>query len=143
MTEGIAIRGTDGQWTISCPEQHRANAVAKNDATRGRFKDVVRILKNLRTEMSEKKLLTVDVSSFFIECLIYNVEEGFFAGEPSAHYARVRRILQRIMAQMVDIGVENALKEVNGINLLFGSQAWTIFTAYSFAERALKYLDEV
>lgn len=65
--EGVAILSTDGRWTVNFPEQHAANGVAKRVRTLYRFKKVVRILKRMRADMTERRLLTVSVPSFLVE----------------------------------------------------------------------------
>jgi len=51
-TDGVAFLSDSGQRIVNWPEQNYANGVAKNAATRTRFKGVVRIIKRLRYQMT-------------------------------------------------------------------------------------------
>jgi hypothetical protein len=53
--------------------------VAKNNATGGRFKRIVRVLKRLRNEMADHDVAAAKpIASYLIECFVWNVpNEGF------------------------------------------------------------------
>src|SRR5262249_55325956 len=63
------------------PQQHYDNGVKKNDDTRRAYKAVVRILKNVRNHFVDHGLMKIeDMSSFFIESLVWNVPDSYFQG---------------------------------------------------------------
>lgn len=64
------------------PPQHYENGNAKNDATRRRYRGMVRILKTLRNRMEEEKIRSAKpIKGFLVECLIFNVPNGSFQGQ--------------------------------------------------------------
>lgn len=60
------------------PDQHYANGVAKNKATGGRYKDVVRCTKRLDEDLRSRGLIAEPVAGYAIECLLYNVPNDRF-----------------------------------------------------------------
>ncbi len=66
---------------INFPKLHLKNCESKNVDTQGKFKDMVRIYKNMRNNLIEKKLLGEDIApSYFIENLLYNCSSPCFDG---------------------------------------------------------------
>jgi hypothetical protein len=77
--EGVIFVATSGACIISYPEQHLSNGRNKNVATGYRYKQVVRVLKKLKSNFAEAAtLLTLEdqPSSFEIESVVYNVPDG-------------------------------------------------------------------
>jgi hypothetical protein len=63
------------------PKQHSDNCTAKHQNTKGWFKPMVRIFKNMRNTMIGKGLLADAVApSYFIEGMLYNVPNDKFGG---------------------------------------------------------------
>ncbi|MFS0751742.1 nucleotidyltransferase [Oceanobacillus sp. 1P07AA] len=60
------------------PVQHYENGKNKNVATSKRYKKVVRIIKRIRYSMAQVKDEHTNISSFLIECLIWNVPNNYF-----------------------------------------------------------------
>ncbi len=143
VSEGVAILGGDGRWTFNFPEQHHANGKTKNLRTARRFKKVVRIVKRLRADMAARGIFTADIPSFFIECLVYAVEDQYFLVENDDAYDRVRRVTRR-MRELVNAPLAAAgLTEINAIKPLFAaSQPWRLETAARFLDAALFHLGD-
>lgn len=77
--DGIVFWGQDGTRVVNFPEQHQANGKVKNTATTGFYKKAVRILKHVRYQMLMEEAPSADgVSSFLIECMLYNVPDSVF-----------------------------------------------------------------
>jgi hypothetical protein len=75
--EGVFFRDAAGHAIVNFPKQHLANGKAKDWATGGRFKQVIRVFKNARrheTAGIEKE----NAPSYFLECLLYNVPNATF-----------------------------------------------------------------
>lgn len=73
-TEGIELVSDVGVHIHSFPKQHYDNGVSKNDSTDKMYKSIVRILKNVRNELTDKGNVTLEkMPSFFLECLVWNV----------------------------------------------------------------------
>lgn len=79
--EGVAFFSGDKRID-NFPKQHSANCTTKHQATNGNFKPMVRVLKNMRNTMIEKRLLADGVApSYFIEGMLWNVPNDKFTGD--------------------------------------------------------------
>ena len=116
--EGIAFL-PDGELRIeSFPKQHYDNGVKKNDSTRQVYKSLVRILKNIRNNMLDQKLITNELMpSFFLECLVWNVSDEHF--NKSTYKAALRAIVATIWNDMGDSEKANEYAEVSDLKWLF------------------------
>jgi hypothetical protein len=125
-TPGVAIMSNSGDWTFNFPEQHRANGVAKRERTKLRFKRAVRMLKRLRNEMADLRILAAEpIPSYLVECLAYRVEDVHYLVESDDHFDRTRRIIYRLKELMADPAWVSVATEVNDVKRLFGSwQRW-------------------
>lgn len=71
----------NGSRIENFPKQHADNCTAKHQATNQNFKRMVRIFKNMRNAMIEKRLLADKVApSYFVEGMLYNVPNNKFTG---------------------------------------------------------------
>lgn len=143
VREGIAIRSTDGRWTINYPDQHARNGRAKRSRTGHQFKRSVRIFKRMQADMLATGWLKARMPSFLIECLVYAVEDEYFRVATDDRYGRVRRIAWRMRELLVSEQVANGLTEINEFKWLFhASQTWTHADALAFANAAVGYLGD-
>ena len=79
--EGVAFY-SGGKRIENFPKQHSENLTAKHQATKGNFKPMVRVFKNMRNSMIEKKLVADGVApSYFIEGMLLNVPNDKFTGD--------------------------------------------------------------
>ncbi len=77
----------DKRWIINYPKEHYSNGVKKMDATGNWFKLAVRMLKNARTYMIDRGVISESLApSYFLECLIYNVPDEKFGESHQATY---------------------------------------------------------
>ncbi|MET9001740.1 nucleotidyltransferase [Amycolatopsis sp. NPDC004169] len=87
--EGIYFEDKSGTAVISFPKQHLRNGNRKDAETGGRFKQVVRAVKNARLHLMdiEADKQAKVMSSYFIECLFYNVPDNEYRQStlPSAY----------------------------------------------------------
>lgn len=125
--EGIVIVSRDGGITYNFPEQHYRNGVLKRARTNLRFKKIVRMVKNLRSELVELGALREkQMPSFLVECLVCCVENEYFLVDADDRYDRVRRVVERLLERIVEIAWIATATEINGIKILFHeSQPWT------------------
>ncbi|MDD5628848.1 MAG: hypothetical protein PHU21_07280 [Elusimicrobia bacterium] len=92
--EGLAFWTPDGSQIVSYPKLHSENGEAKDSATRGWFRPMVRVFKNARALMSARGLLPArDAPSYFLESLFYNVPNQYFGGSCQKSFAAVMRWL--------------------------------------------------
>ena len=143
---GMYIEGTafvpDGGSTFvnNYPDQNYANGVAKNEATGKRFKPIVRILKSLRAEMAAQNIQVADsIPSYLIECLVWNIPDGCFAGRTLKE--NFRSALAHILVETLATGGCATWREVNGIKFLFhDTQRWTRESVNAFVSGVWDYL---
>lgn len=139
---GVEMRPDDQKPPIvrNWPDQHYANGVSKNNLTSRRYKRVVRILKTLSNEMSEKGVKSAkDAPSFLIECLVFNASNACF--ESSNYKSMVRAILAELFNKTIDDEKCSEWGEVSELKYLFkGSQPWTRQSANQFLSDAWGYI---
>jgi hypothetical protein len=118
--EGIIFVTTTGEQIVSYPEQHLANGRAKNVATSYRYKQIVRVLKKLKTDFEDGATLLTAVplpASFEIESVVYNASDKVLtAGDL---FDGVEGTLKWAAAVLTDATATNALMEPNGLRPLF------------------------
>jgi hypothetical protein len=72
--DGICFWTSDGNQIVNYPKQHSDNCTAKHQATSNRFKDNVRVLKNMRNTMNDRGYIGDDLApSYFLEGMLWNV----------------------------------------------------------------------
>lgn len=128
---GIKFANAAGKITLNYPKLHIANGEQKNseDRTNGRYKPSVRMFKNARNAATERKfLLDGAAPSYFVECLLYNVFDGYFTASVTDTYAAV---VSHLTADEID----NYTCQ-NGQGPLFGpdSTQWNTNDAKAFIQ---------
>ena len=140
--KGVAFK-TDNtsERVASFPHHHYNNGVKKNDSTNKAYKAVVRVLKNTRNELVEKGLYPADsISSFFIECLVWNVPDLYFRN--TTYREDARAVALKIWSDMKDPEKSNLYAEVCDLHWLFrGSTSRTPKQAEEFMLMAWNYLE--
>lgn len=116
--EGIQFYTDEGEEIISFPMQHYDNGTSKTNRTGRMYKRIVRILKMIRTKLIEEKKIQKElVSSFFIECLVFNVDDSKFV---TGNYTQsLRNILITLLSDISNTNVERSYTEVNHLKWLF------------------------
>jgi hypothetical protein len=146
--EGVELRPTDvpTRRIINWHDDHYDRGVARNTATRRRFKRVARILKQLREAMeargnAEQRAAAAPAASFLLECLAYNAPDGCYNLQEGTYFDDVRAVIADGYQKTASDERANAMLEVNGRKLLFGShQGWTRAQAHEFLLRAWQYV---
>ncbi|WP_395840503.1 nucleotidyltransferase domain-containing protein [Cystobacter fuscus] len=156
-------KNRDGQWVfhrgvemrpaydssrriINWHQQHYERGVARNDATRRRFKRMTRILKRLRDEMKEQGSSEVKAEanaapSFLLECLAFNATDACFNRVEGSYYEDVKAVILECWSRTRDDAQGASLVEVSGMKPLFGpGQPWTRTDANTFLARAWNYV---
>lgn len=99
--EGIKFYSDDSKEIISFPNQHYLNGTIKNEDTYRLYKRMVRILKVLYYKLVDSEEIEPDlVSSFFIECLVYNVPNEYFV--LSNYTLTLRNVIGKIYEDMAN-----------------------------------------
>jgi hypothetical protein len=124
--EGVQFITRAGKPVINWPEQQHRNGIEKNKRTHERFKAMVRALKNLRIEMEDqgKAVAKKPISSFLIECLVWNVPDDRF-NHPT-YYDDMKEVLRFLYHSTKTIeGCGDWLEESNLKWLFKGDKGWT------------------
>jgi hypothetical protein len=139
--EGTMTIRTSGERIVNYPVQHLENGRQKNQNTNSDFKKAVRILKRLENKMLEDGVHR-EVSSYFVECLVYNCPDAIFA-QPTWTDV-VKRICGHIWVNLDGSEPSNEnlrWREVNGYKFLFhDAQKWTRQDGLDFVLSAWRYL---
>ena len=138
--EGVETRPVNNlsRRIINWHDQHYENGVAKNTATRRRYKRIARILKRLRDDMAASgtpaaKQAADRVPSFLLECLAYNAANDCYNKVEGSYYEDVRAVITATWNATKDDSRAGKLVEVNGRKSLFGShQGWEREHAHTF-----------
>ncbi|MDE5448867.1 hypothetical protein BAX94_07920 [Elizabethkingia meningoseptica] len=135
--EGIKFYSDDNKEIISFPEQHYSNGTEKTNQTYRLYKRMVRILKVVNYRLIDDGEIADNlVSSFFIECLVYNVPNNQFI---SGNYTQtLRNVIVKIYEDMKN----NAdYTEVNRLFWLFSNRSpRTRQDALVFMQKCWNYL---
>ncbi len=139
---GVEMRPDDNvnKRIKNWPEQHYKNGVSKNTSTSRRYKRVVRILKTLCNEMSEKGYSSAkQVPSFLVECLVWNAPNSCF--EYYTFKSMIRSVLANIFNDTLTEEKCSEWGEVSELKYLFRvSQPWTRAQAHNFISDAWNYI---
>jgi hypothetical protein len=136
--QGTRIFLDTGMPFENYPQQQYDNGVAKSGRTGRRFKQLVRILKRLETELSSAGKIK-ELPSYFVECLVYNVDDPLFGHD--RYTDDVRATLGAIFGAATNDAKAATWMEVNGIKYLFHpSQSWTRGEAEKFTVAAWSHV---
>jgi hypothetical protein len=118
---GIKLLSDTGDHVHSFPKQHHDNGVKKHSDSNEMYKKVVRIIKNCRNHLIEIGQLAEDaMSSFFLECLVWNVHHDHF--NKNTHKEAVNEIIVRVYSDMKETDKANGYTEVSNLMWLFKGQ---------------------
>ncbi len=135
--EGIKFYSDDNYGIISFPNQHYFNGTAKTEKTFRLYKRMVRILKIINYRLIDNGTITEKLaSSFFIECLVYNVPNVNFI---SGNYTQT---LSNVIVKIYEDMKNNAdYTEVNELLWLFSNKnPRTRKEALDFMQHCWNYL---
>lgn len=134
--EGIKFYSDDSHEIISFPNQHYSNGTAKTEQTFRLYKRMVRILKVINYRLIENGTISNKLaSSYFIECLVYNVPNGNFV---SGNYSQT---LRNVIVKVYEDMKSNAdYTEVNELFWLFNNNPRTRQDALDFMQNCWNYL---
>jgi hypothetical protein len=129
----------DNAWRIvNWPDQNYSNGVTKNTATDGRFKDVVRILKRLRYKMCEEKIAAANpISSFLVECLVWNAPNSAFGH--TTYTSDVREVLANLFNNTIKLESCEEWGEINELKYIFKGVPTKLTEAHAFISAAWDY----
>ena len=123
---GAKLRADSGGYIINFPKQHIENGKQKNAETKRRFKRLTRIYRKLRYTMIDNGVTVSDsITSFLIECLVWNVPNSIF-NHNDTWQDRLRRSIEFLYEYTVDENKCDEWGEVSELLYLFrGKRKWT------------------
>ena len=79
--EGCKFFSDSGREIINYPKQHIRNGISKNEQVLRRGKKLTRIHRKLRYRLIDENYIQSDpITSFLLECLVYNCDANVFSG---------------------------------------------------------------
>ncbi len=137
--EGVALQTTSGDLIYNWPAQDYANGVLKNKTTNMKYKDVVRILKNIKGEMELKKYSSASkAKSYLIASLVWNIPDAIF--HQDTYVEIVEDCLLFLNYQTSDANNVKLWTEVNELKYLFRpTQPWRLDETNQFTDDALNF----
>jgi predicted nucleotidyltransferase len=129
-----------GLKTVNWPQQQYDNGIQKNNLTSKRYKRFVRALKNAENILVKEGIIDV-LPSYFMECLIYNVDNSEFASFRDDLQGAFYNVLVDLHTRLLN-EQDEPMVEPNELKYLFrGSQKWSVNEGAALVERVLEYLD--
>jgi hypothetical protein len=123
---------------INYPRPHYQNGVAKNTATGGHFKPLVRVFKNARNYLVDQGVITEDLApSYFVQCLLYNASNSAYSR--STLQDQLGEVVKELFLNIVGSYYHNFVCQ-NGQVLLFGTtpEQWSPGKANKFLSAMLQ-----
>ncbi|MGO9454323.1 MAG: nucleotidyltransferase [Candidatus Binataceae bacterium] len=114
---GIQFLDSSNRPIINYPKYHRERGEEKNQTSRtnGRYKPTIRVFKNFRNYLVERRLLSKGVApSYFIECALHNAPDSLFLPDLSDS-------VPSILSYLSTANVSTMLCQ-NGVTRLMGSE---------------------
>lgn len=137
--EGVRLFAKDGSNVTNYPKDHINNGISKNNCTNHEYKKLVRIFKRIRNEMVDNGNLNGDkISSFLVECLIWNVPDSTITGYSS--WTETARQAIIYIYNAINDGKHEEWGEVSERLYLFRGRKWTDADAKDFMYKAWNYL---
>ena len=133
--KGAAIITEQGEERINYPEQSIENSISKNNLTNYYYKKVVRILKNVKKDMEEENnSYAKAVSSYELECLIYNVPNDYFLKIPCIDQSSQLKAITKQVINYLYIHSDyiNGYSETNDILAIYSDKSKNANTTKQF-----------
>ena len=138
--EGTWFRTQNGKSISNYPKRHLKNGINKNNATNYDYKKLVRIMKHIKNEMADQGLVDGEViTSFLVECLIYNIPNSIITGYSSWSETVKQSILY--LSQSIEEDKHKEWCEVSDMLYLFNGRKWNDSDVLFWLEIMLKYLE--
>ena len=118
---------------VNYPKVHYDNGVTKNQTTNTAYKQFVRIFKNINSKLSEGGQIKSDLAtSYFIECLIYNVINESFSGDS------YQSCMYKILKHLHETDLNNH-QTVSHMHWLCRGNQWNLTDAKGFIDAVISY----
>lgn len=137
--EGIRYYASYGGSVTNYPKEHIKNGTQKNINTNYYYKKLVRILKRVRNQMVEERKVDGDIiTSFLIECLVWNVPNNIITGS----YTWTERVKKSIIHLYNEIKENKHIEwgEVSERLYLFKCRKWSDSDVLQFLIEIWNYM---
>lgn len=141
FVEGIWLKAMeDGEVVKNYPKDHIQNGKDKNVATGRKYKELVRIMKHIKNDMCDIGVCDGNViSSFLIECLVWNVPNEYITGYDSWNMC-VKNVIGYLFEQIRD-GKAKTWGEVSEHLYLFHrGRKWTTTDVLDYLKSQWDYM---
>jgi hypothetical protein len=143
--EGTKFISSSGDIVINYPKIHIENGNLKDEETYGLYKNLVRIFKNIKNDMTDERIITGDkITSFLIESLIYNVPNdviNYFSINYYTWYQMVKEVTRYLYNKMNKEVKYGKFLEVSKRYYLFRSKRkWTEYDVRDFLVQIWNYI---
>lgn len=136
---GILITPDNGEEIINYPEQHMKNGIQKNKETNYYFKKIVRVAKEMRYRMQDAGFgYAADISSFGVECLLWNVPNEVFLEYKDRYTLKFQSIVDFLFMNKHYV---YGFKEINDIKLITQDDIEREKVYIGFIEELRKFYD--
>lgn len=140
--EGVKFYAQDNTEVKNYPKIHIENGKVKNARTQRRFKRLVRIMKRIRYKMIDDGIPVNDgISSFLIECLLWNVPDSYF-NNYDTWTERIREVIIYLYGKTKTESECSEWCEVSEMLYLFrGNRKWNVKMVNEFLVQMWNYLE--
>jgi hypothetical protein len=142
FVEGVKFKADSGIYVINYPLQHIKNGKQKNSETQRRFKRLTRIFRRIRYKMIDEKILVGDkITSFLMECLVWNVPNDIL-NENETWNDRLKQAIISLYGCTTEDEKCKAWGEVSEVLYLFHpGRKWTRADVNSYLVAMWSYLE--
>jgi len=134
MNVGSRVYPSDGPYKNNFPEQQLERGTAKNALTSKRYKRMVRCLKKMQTKLVADGVLSKELPSYLIECIVFNVLDDRFGND--AYLDDFRSVVSSIWSGTKDDGNWYDWEEVNGLKYLFRIGEFDRLAVHNMVDKA-------
>jgi len=139
---GAKLWSDSGTGVVNFPKQHIQNGIQKNARTSRRFKGLTRLHRKIRYRMIDDGLVVSDaISSFLLECLVWNVPENVFLDYDTWN-ERLKQSIIFIYDQTNNEAKSKTWGEVSELLYLFdSSRKWSRADVAQYMTKLWNYLE--
>ena len=137
---GVAFQPDTGTLVKNWPQHVYDNGVRRNTETGRTYKRVIRIIKRLRDKMQAEQVPeAASISSFLIECLVFNAPVEVF--DHDDYTTVIRDLIIKVWTSTKTPETCSDWVEISRLKYLFrNTQPWTHTQANAFLHKAWNYI---
>ncbi|MBF8964052.1 nucleotidyltransferase [Pontibacter sp. FD36] len=141
FVEGVKFISDSGKEIRNYPLQHIENGILKNSETQRRFKRLTRLYRRVRYSMMDDGIDVSDnITSFLLECLVWNVPNNIFNDYPT-WTERLRQSIIHLYNSTKDDASCEEWGEVSELLYLFVGKKWSRQDVNTYLIQMWNYLE--